>query len=356
MSNAPASPDNVLEKIYEKPEDSFSEIKNLLLSEDPLEAGRLFLFADEVRRKSVGDGVLLRGIIEFSNYCSNSCFYCGLNNRNIGLKRYRMTADEILRSVNCLAKTGIKTVVLQSGEDDKLDPFWFADIIKDIKKKSDIAVTISVGEKDKSEYRLWRDAGADRYLLKIETSDSGVYASAHNGRLLESRLKCLDELIDMGYQTGSGLLIGLKGQTVDSIARDIIFLGRKKIDMIGIGPFIPHPDTIFADNAAGNIQLTLKTIALIRIVTRNAHMPATTAIGSSGWDHRIEALKAGANVLMPNFTPVHYRKLYEIYPGKVCVDEEFKSCVSCMHDKAESAGRFIDYSVGHTLKRNHAFN
>ena len=356
MSNSILSLDNVLGKIYESAEDSFSEIKNLLLAEDPLVLERLFLFADEVRRKNVGEGVLLRGIIEFSNHCSNNCFYCGLNDKNTGLKRYRMTADEILDSVSCLAEMGIKTVVLQSGEDDKLDPLWFADVIKTIKKRFDIAVTISVGEKDKNQYKLWHEAGADRYLLKVETSDPHIYALAHNGRRLEPRLECLDSLIDIGYQAGSGLLIGLKAQTVDSIARDIIFLGRKGIDMIGIGPFIPHPDTVFAGNAAGNIQLTLKTIAITRIVTRSAHMPATTAIGSSGGDHRIEALNAGANVLMPNFTPLRYKELYEIYPGKACISEELKSCVSCMSKKAESVGRFLDYSVGHSLKRNHIFN
>jgi len=349
--------DDALNKIYEIPNESCEEIKQLLLLKDDAEIGRLFLFADKVRQEFMGDGVLLRGIVEFSNRCSNSCFYCGLNRKNSGIKRYRMGIDEILSAVSDLSSMNIKTVVLQSGEDEELDSLWLAGLIKEIKNNFSLAVTLSVGEKSRDEYKLWHQAGADRYLLKIETTDSKVYSAAHAGRKLLTRLKCIDDLIDLGYQTGSGILIGLRGQTVDSIARDILYFKEKEFDMIGIGPFIPHAGTIFANDPAGDVRLTLKALAITRIVTKDAHMPATTALGNAGrQDYRVEGLKAGANVLMPNFTPSQYKNLYEIYPGKACIDEAGGKCVLCMGEKAKMSGRFIDYSKGHSIKKRHLFN
>lgn len=356
MFNMVGELEDALNKVYENPRQSFNEIKHFLLLEDEKELKCLFSFADKVRKEFIGEGVLLRGLVEFSNNCANSCFYCGLNKQGSSIKRYGMSRDEIMRAVGDLSAVNIKTVVLQSGEDNGLDPLWLAGIIKDIKSNFGLAVTLSVGEKPYSEYRLWRDAGADRYLLKIETTDPQVYAAAHSGRLIESRLKCLDDLISLGYQVGSGVLVGLRGQTVDSLARDILFFQDKNFDMIGIGPFIPHPGTFFANDKPGDIRLTLKVIALTRIITRDAHMPATTALGSAGADYRIEGLKSGANVLMPNFTPLRYRALYEIYPGKTCLKEASEKCILCMDEKAKISGRFLDYSAGHSIKKRHLFN
>jgi biotin synthase len=242
-------------------------------------------------------------------------------------------------------------VVLQSGETAGLDPGWFAQTIRDIKKRFDISVTLSVGEKNRDAYKLWKEAGADRYLLKIETTDDKLYERMHPGMSFENRVRCLGDLRELGYQTGSGNIIGLPGQTLESIARDILFFKEHDFDMIGIGPFIPHPGTELGEKHKGTVDLALKTVALTRIVTKNAHLPATTALGSLGKDHRVDGLKAGANVLMPNFTPAPYRKLYEIYPDKRCLDEPVGACAFCVEGMARSIGRCVDYGKGNSIKR-----
>jgi biotin synthase len=288
--------------------------------------------------------------VEFSSFCQNDCFYCGLRKKNRTLNRYRLDHDEILKSIDLITSCNIKTVVLQSGEDNELDAEWLAELVRKIRSSCDIAVTLSVGEYSKADYKLWKEAGADRYLLKIETTDEKLYSGLHPGMSFENRLQCLKDLKDLGYQVGSGIIVGLPDQTAESLARDILFFQDQDLDMIGIGPFIPHERTPLAKSSRGELMLTLKALALTRIVTRNSHLPATTALGSLGDDHRIEALEAGANILMPNFTPAPYRKLYEIYPGKRCVEEPTGSCAACMDVIARSIGRYIDYSRGDSLK------
>ena len=341
----------LLKKVYESPSPSVEDLVCLLSLEDKKEIKALFDFADRVRHEFMGDGIFLRGIVEFSSFCGRTCFYCGLNKNNGTLKRYRLTCQELFESIEKIHSCGLSTVVLQSGEDDGTDPLWLADITRQIKKRFDIAVTLSVGEKDKDIYRSWKEAGADRYLLKIETSDKKLYGSLHPGMSFQNRLNCLKALRDLGYQVGSGIIIGLKGQTLESIARDILFFKKEDFDMIGVGPFIPHSKTELKGMPRGDVSLTLKTIALTRIATRNAHLPATTALGSIGDDYRSEALSCGANVLMPNFTPSSYRSLYEIYPGKRCVDEPVAACATCMETMAFSIGRPIDYSRGDSFKK-----
>ncbi|MBM3243248.1 MAG: [FeFe] hydrogenase H-cluster radical SAM maturase HydE [Candidatus Omnitrophica bacterium] len=311
---------------------------------------RLFSFADKVRHEFCGDGIFLRGIIEFSNYCIQNCFYCGLNKDNLKIKRYRMKKDEVLRSIEEMARRNVKTVVMQSGEDPGVDPVWLQDIISEIRSRFDMAITLSVGERSHDDYKLWKNAGVDRYLLKIETSNKSLYNAMHEGMSLENRLRCLDNLRELGYQVGSGNIIGLPGQTLEHIAEDIIFFKKHDLDMIGIGPFIPHGESRFAHQSKGEAELVLKVVALTRIVTKNAHIPATTALGSLDKDYRLDGLRCGANVLMPNFTPQPYRKLYEIYPGKRCVDEPIGACNFCMDSMARSIGRFIDYTKGDSLK------
>lgn len=306
----------------------------------------LFSRADAVRRQFMGEGVLLRGIVEFSNYCDKTCQYCGLQQSNTGLKRFRMTREEIIESVAEVAAHQIKTVVLQSGEDPALDPKWLAEIISLITTRFDLAITLSVGERPSKDYELWKKAGADRYLLKIETTNPALYETIHPGMSLENRLRCLRELKELGYQTGSGMIIGLPGQTLVDIAHDIEYFRDENFDMIGIGPFIPHPETSLANQPAGDPELTIRAIALTRLETKNTNLPGTTALGSLGKDYRLDALKAGANVLMPNFTANGYKNLYDLYPNRRCVNEQRGECVGCMERKVASVGRTVDFSRG----------
>jgi len=341
----------LLDKIYTSKLPNLNDLEQILALENKVELDELFNFADRVRKEFCGEGIFLRGIIEFSSFCDKECFYCGLNKNNHKLERYRMDKSELLNAVEYLHSCNIKTVVLQSGEDQGLDVFWLAGIIEEIKSRFDLAITISAGERTIDDYKFWRQAGADRYLLKMETSDKLLYESMHPQMSFAQRLNCLDNLRKLGYQVGSGNIVGLPGQSLKIIAQDIIFFKQSNFDMIGIGPFIPHPHTQFATSAAGGALLTLKTIALTRIVTKNAHIPATTALGSLDSDYRWEGLKCGANVLMPNFTPQPYRKLYEIYPGKKCVDEPVGACNFCMDTAAKEINRFIDYTRGDSFKK-----
>jgi len=344
-------PAEILNRIYAAALPSIEDLEEVLSWQGRQELGELFILADKLRKDFCGDGVVSRGIIEFSNFCDRECFYCGLNKNNRRLERYRMDKNELFRAVEYLASCNIKTVVLQSGDGKWLDTLWLKEVIENIKSNFDMAITLSVGERSADDYRIWRQAGADRYLLKIETSDEDLYSSMHPKMDFKHRLACLGVLQDLGYQVGSGNIIGLPGQTLKTIARDIIFFKRGDFDMIGIGPFIPHQDTEFSGQQKGDAQLSLKVIALTRIVTKNTHIPATTALGSLDKDYRLEGLKCGANVLMPNFTPQPYRKLYEIYPQKRCVNEPVGYCRFCMDGIAKDLGRFIDYSKADLLKR-----
>jgi len=342
---------HVLERIYAADPPDRADVGYVLRLDDPRQENVLFDFADRVRKDFVGDGVLLRGIIEFSNVCRNTCAYCGLNRDNARLERYRLTEAEILATAERICRAGIKTIVLQSGEDDNLDAEWLARIIETIKSRFDVAITLSVGECRRKEYQLWKAAGADRYLLKIETANPGLYRQLHPEMSFENRIRCLRDLAELGYQTGSGDLVGLRGQTVEKLAEDILFFKRGNFDMLSVSPFIPHPETPLADEATGSLMMTLKMTALARIVSRDAHIPATTAIGSlQGRDERPRALTAGANVLMPNFTPTPYRRQYEIYPNKRCVSENAGVCPACMAPMVAALGRWVDYSRGDSLK------
>ena len=341
----------LLNKIHQASDPKLQDLEYLSSLNDQNSLGQIFDFADKVRQKFCGEGIFLRGIIEFSNFCARECAYCGLGKFNHQLLRYRMNKEELFKSVEFLASGNIKTVVLQSGEDLGLDPYWLAEIISEIKARFDLAITLSVGEKSKAEYALWKKSGADRYLLKIETSDQNLYAAMHPQMSFAQRLNCLHVLRELGYQVGCGNIIGVPGQTLKILAQDIIFFKKYDFDMLGIGPFIAHPLSPFAKEQEPEVSLVLKTIALTRIVTKNTYLPATTALGSLENDYRLQGLKCGANVLMPNFTPQPYRKLYEIYPGKKCIDEAVGSCNLCLDGMAKSLGRFIDYSKADSLKQ-----
>jgi biotin synthase len=280
----------------------------------------LFQRADEIRKKYCGEKVHIRGIIEFSNHCRRNCAYCGLRRDNQKISRYRMSPEEIVSLALQIAGLGVGTIVLQSGDD-----FWYkrdiiASIIRQIKKQADVAITLSLGERPLDHYRLWREAGADRYLMRHETMNPGLYYRLHQGVPLKTRTGLIVQLKKMGYEIGVGNMVGLPGQEISDLVKDILFIKQLGADMAGIGPFIPQKDTPLAGFPSGSLESALKVLALIRITSRNIHLPATTAVATLDTENGlVSALKAGANVIMPDFTPPPYSQNYQIYSHKARV-------------------------------------
>lgn len=291
---------------------------------------KLFESADEIRKQYVGNDVHLRGLIEFSNICKCHCKYCGLRSDNKSVKRYRMSPEAIIECARNAVNSGYRTIVLQSGEDNYFSKDILCEIIKEI-KIFDTAVTLSLGERTYEDYKAFKEAGADRYLLRIETTDRDLYKIMHPGSDFDNRLRCLKDLKKLGYETGTGCLVGLPGQTPESLADDILFFKEIDADMVGIGPFIPHPDTPLGMYRHGDFILALKVMALTRIVLKNVNIPATTAMETLNPNGQILALQSGANVIMPNVTFDEYKENYEIYPDKfrsgdrLSVEEKIKS-------------------------------
>ena len=306
---------------------------------------KLFKTADKIRKENVGDEVHLRGLIEFSNICRCGCKYCGLRSQNKNLERYRILKDEILLSVQKAVNLGYKTVVLQSGEDNFYSADKLCEIISEI-KKYDVALTLSIGEKTYDEYRAFKKAGADRYLLRIETTDKTLYKKMHPKMSFENRLACLYNLKTLGYEVGTGCLAGLPEQTVESLADDILFFRDLDADMIGIGPFIPNENTPLAKAQSGDFWLALKVMAITRIMLPTINIPATTAMETLHPDGRRIALQSGANVVMPNVTPQKYRAKYEIYPNKICINDAPEKCRKCIENKIISIGRTVSKDFG----------
>ena len=309
----------------------------------------LFSEADRIRHEKVGDEVHLRGLIEFSNICKRGCKYCGLRSANREVERYRIKKDELLIYAQNAVKMGYKTIVLQSGEDDYFDTDRMVEIIREI-KKLDVALTLSIGEKTYDEYKAFKEAGADRYLLRIETTDKNLYSEMHPWADIENRFKCLYDLKKLGYETGTGCLVGLPNQTIESLADDILFFKELDADMVGIGPFIPHEQTPLKDAAKGDFWLALKVMALTRLNLPDINIPATTAMETLNPNGRIIALNSGANVVMPNVTSQEYRAKYEIYPGKICINENPEQCRGCIEGKIRAIGRTISQEKGFRKK------
>jgi biotin synthase len=334
---------------------SREEIISLLQTEDSDKTKQIFALADQIRLRYVGDEVHLRALIEFSNYCKRNCSYCGIRRGNSKLQRYRMAPDEIIDTAIQAGNLGYRTIVLQSGEDPWYKTDMLCHIIGSIKENVDVAITLCIGELPRTDYEKLRQAGADRYLLKFETSDTQLYERLHPemDMTLENRLLCLTYLKELGYQVGSGNMVGLPGQSVESLADDVLLLEELEVEMAGIGPFIPHPDTPLSDFPAGRLDMVLKVLALTRIVTRITHLPATTAVGSIHPQGRQKALLCGANVIMPNVTPLKYRQYYEIYPNRICIKEEPADCYSCVKNIVMSLGRKISTDFGHGLRQQY---
>lgn len=326
---------------------SVPEIVHLLSLEDPDEIMMLLDAADIMRRIYVGDEIYLRGIVEFSNHCMRNCSYCGLRAANREVLRYRIPQDEIVHLAGTIRQAGCTTIVLQSGEDPYYDRQRLCRLIGRIKKETSLAITLSLGERSYEDYQAFRDSGADRYLLRHETASASLYASLHRGYSLESRIKCLRWLKEIGYETGSGCIIGLPGQTIDDLAKDILLLRESDIDMIGLGPFIPHDNTPLAGYPAGNMTMVLKMIAIVRLVTRDTNIPATTAMEVLDPRIRKAAFLCGANVYMPVFTPQAYASDYEIYPGKSTVSLSQDGTLRSYIEYFSSMGRPISCGYGH---------
>lgn len=342
---------NVNIKLIEKSERSHSLNREEIISilKDSSIDNVLFEAADRVREKYMGDQVHLRGIIELSNICRRDCLYCGLRKSNTHIKRYRLKPEEIINLAKKAVGYGYKSVVLQSGEDSYYTVEMLTNIISKIKKMG-VAVTLSLGEKTFEEYKAYKEAGADRYLLRIETTDKELYEDLDPDMSHEERKRCLKDLKSLGYEVGTGNLVGLPNQTIESVADDILFFKEIDVDMIGLGPFIPNEDTPLKDFKADNFELSIKVMALVRLLLPDCNIPATTAMESLNRNGRIIALSSGANVVMPNITEGEYRKLYAIYPGKICVNETPNQCWNCITGKIGSIGRTVSKELGSRVK------
>ena len=308
----------------------------------------LFRAADEVRRENYSTDVYIRGLIEFTNYCRNDCYYCGIRCSNSNADRYRMSYQEIMDCCREGCRLGFRTFVLQGGEDPYYTDEMICSIVSDIKKEfPDCAVTLSIGERSRESYQAYHDAGADRYLLRHETADPQHYDRLHpEGMELANRKKCLFDLKEIGYQVGSGFMVGSPYQTEKSLISDLRFLMELQPEMIGIGPYINHRDTPFKDMKNGSMLLTLRMISILRLVFPYALIPSTTALGTIHPQGRELGLCAGANVVMPNLSPTEVRELYSLYENKICTGEEAAQCRGCLENRVLSAGYQIVTDIG----------
>lgn len=335
---------NLIEKA--KTTHNLSKDELIVLLVDKQFSQELFMAANEVRQKYVGDEIHLRALIEFSNICKNNCLYCGLRRDNKNIERYRIDEETILELAKYATKNmGLKTIVLQSGEDMFFDCDKLCRILQRI-KELDVAITLSIGEKNLEEYQAYKNAGADRFLLRIETTDKQLYLDNNPQLSWENRAECLKNIGISGLEIGSGVLVGLPNQKIESLADDILFFKDINADMIGIGPFIPHPDTPLKDAKGGDLQTALKVMALTRLLLPDINIPATTAMETLAKDGQTLALQAGANVIMPNVTMTQYRKHYELYPGKSNTGYSPDESLNKVKEKIYSIGRTVGQGYG----------
>ena len=300
----------------------------------------LFALAQQAAQKSLGRQIFVRGLIEFTNYCKNDCYYCGIRRSNKNAARYRLTQEEILECCHAGYGLGFRTFVLQGGEDYFYSDEDIAAIVRAIKAQyPDCAVTLSIGERSRETYALWKQAGADRYLLRHETADCTHYAKLHPAELsAQNRQNCLYTLKELGYQAGAGFMVGSPYQTPENLADDLMFLQKLRPQMIGIGPFIPHHDTPFKDEPAGSVELTLVLLAILRLLFPHVLLPATTALGTLAPGGRLLGIKAGANVIMPNLSPQNVRGKYLLYDNKLHTGAEAAEALNELQREVASIG------------------
>ncbi len=311
-----------------------------LVTEGSRHKDLLFTLAQQTAQRSFGKNIFVRGLIEFTNYCKNDCYYCGIRRSNTSAARYRLTQEDILECCRAGYALGFRTFVLQGGEDYTYSDNDIAAIVRAIKANHpDCAVTLSIGERSRGTYKLWKDAGADRYLLRHETADFNHYAQLHPTELsAANRQNCLYILKELGYQTGAGFMVGSPHQTAENLADDLMFLQKLRPEMIGIGPFIPHHDTPFKNEPAGSVELTLVMLAVLRLLFPHVLLPATTALGTLCPGGRVLGIKAGANVIMPNLSPANVRSKYLLYDNKLHTGAEAAEALQLLKDEVGSIG------------------
>ncbi|MCY1713446.1 [FeFe] hydrogenase H-cluster radical SAM maturase HydE [Caproiciproducens galactitolivorans] len=330
----------LIDKLYEQNTLSKDELCTLLDGLTERDDDYLFEKARSVSKRYFGNRIYVRGLIEFTNYCKNDCYYCGIRKSNKKAERYRLTKEEILSCCENGYSLGFRTFVLQGGEDPFFTDEKIIDLVSSIKKGyPDCAVTLSIGERSGEAYRKFREAGADRYLLRHETANPQHYGKIHPPELsLSNRIQCLERLKESGYQVGSGFMVGSPYQTTENLAEDLLFIRQFEPQMVGIGPFVPHHDTPFAGFPAGGLEKTLRLISILRLMLPSALIPATTALGTIHPEGREKGILAGANVVMPNLSPVGVRKKYELYDNKICTGEEAAECRFCLQNRMRKIG------------------
>lgn len=327
------------------------ELADLIAENKSNPSENLLSEAVEVRKKYYGKKVFVRGLIEFTNYCKNNCYYCGIRAGNKNVHRYRLTKEQIMDCCDEGHRLGFNTYVLQGGEDVYFSDDEMCDIIYKIKSRyPKCAVTLSIGEKSRESYKAYKDAGADRYLLRHETADDNHYNKLHPSYMsLENRKNCLYTLRELGYQVGAGFMVGSPYQKSENLAQDLLFLKDLQPHMVGIGPFIPQKDSPFADERGGTLELTLTMLALVRLMLPKVLLPSTTALGTIDPTGREKGFNAGANVVMPNLSPTNVREDYALYDNKICTGDEAAQCIMCLKGRIERAGYEMDMGRGDSL-------
>lgn len=319
------------------------EFITLIKERDEENASYLASLAREEAVKIYGNGVFPRGLVEFTNYCKNNCYYCGIQGSNQHANRYRLSKDEILSACENGYQLGYRSFVLQGGEDPHYSDDVMVPIVSEIRKRyQDCAITLSLGERSKESYQKLYDAGADRYLLRHEAATPELYQKLHPESLsLENRIQCLWNLKEIGYAVGTGFMVGAPYQTVENLVDDLLFIQKLDPQMVGIGPFVPHHDTKFKDYPSGTVELTTYLTSILRLMNPHLLLPATTALGTIDPRGREKGILAGANVVMPNLSPVAVRKEYSLYDNKICTGEEAAECAGCLGRRLAS----IDYEL-----------
>ena len=342
----------ILDHIQDTQNITREELKWILDSENDSVTEELYRRARETAAIYYENKIYIRGLIEFTNYCKNNCYYCGIRCANKQAERYRLTLDQILSCCETGWNLGFRTFVLQGGEDLYFTDEKICEIVREIKKRyPECAVTLSIGEKSEESYQAYFDAGADRYLLRHETADETHYRKLHPEQMsLFFRKNCLKILKKIGYQTGCGFMVGSPGQTVDTLFEDLMFIKELEPEMVGIGPFIPHKDTPFAEEPAGTLEMTLRLLSIIRLIHPHVLLPATTALGTIDPKGREKGILAGANVVMPNLSPLNVRDKYKLYDNKICTGDEAAECKACMAARMKSIGYEVVTARGDYIK------